>query len=290
MNDEHGWTHREAMVNGIRLHYVEAGAGPLVVLLHGFPEFWYAWRHQIPALAAAGFRVIAPDLRGYNRSERPKEVGSYQMPALLGDVVGLIRHAGEERATVAGHDWGGIIAWNLAMHHPELLEKLIVLNAPHPAAFAREIRNPRQLLRSWYAFFFQIPWLPEAAIRARNYKAIRRLLRHDPVRRGAYTEDEINRYVEAIRQPGALTAMLNYYRANMRRSPGRVRRQSGPIETPTLLIWGEQDSALTLNLTEGLDRWISDLRLERIPDSGHWVLAEVPERVSSLMVDFLREG
>ncbi|HEV2132446.1 MAG TPA: alpha/beta hydrolase [Longimicrobiaceae bacterium] len=290
MSDEHGWTHREAMVNGIRLHYVEAGAGPLVVLLHGFPEFWYAWRHQIPALAAAGFRVIAPDLRGYNRSERPQEVGSYQMPALLGDVVGLIRHAGEERATVAGHDWGGIIAWNLAMHHPEVLEKLIVLNAPHPAAFAREIRNPRQLLRSWYAFFFQIPWLPEAAIRARNYMAIRRLLRHDPLRRGAYSEEEIDRYVEAIEQPGALTAMLNYYRANMRRSPQRVRRQARRIETPTLLIWGEQDSALTLNLTEGLDRWIADLRLERIPDSGHWVLAEVPERVNSLMVDFLRHS
>lgn len=284
---ESGLIHSEATVNGVRLHYVEAGAGPLVLLLHGFPEFWYGWRNQIPALAAAGFRVIAPDLRGYNRSEKPAGVASYRMSALVRDVTGLIRHAGEQRAAVAGHDWGGLIGWRLAMEHPELLEKLIVLNAPHPAAFARELRNPRQLLRSWYAFFFQLPWLPEVAIRAGNFAAIRRVFRHDPLRRDAFTDADIERYLESLRQPGALTAMLNYYRAAMRRSPRKVKREARRIETPTLVIWGERDSGLELRLTEGLERWATNLRLERIPDASHWVLADAPERVNRLMIEFL---
>jgi pimeloyl-ACP methyl ester carboxylesterase len=176
------------------------------------------------------------------------------------------------------------------MHHPEALEKLIILNAAHPAAMVRELRNPRQLLRLWYAFFIQLPWLPEVAIRANRYGAIRRLLRRDPNRPGAYTGEEIERYLEAISRPGALTAMLNYYRANMRRSPRRVKRRSRRIETSTLLIWGEEDSAQTLALLEGLDRWVADLRIERLPGVSHWVMAEVPERVNALVLDFLRTG
>jgi pimeloyl-ACP methyl ester carboxylesterase len=163
------WNGRFASVNGIRLHYVEAGTGPLVLLLHGFPEFWGSWRHQIPALADAGFRVLAPDLRGYNLSSKPAGVESYRVAELVGDVVGLIRHAGEERATVVGHDWGGAIAWATAMRRGERIHRLIILNAPHPAAYLRELRRPGQLLRSWYVFFFQLPLLPECLVRARDY-------------------------------------------------------------------------------------------------------------------------
>src|SRR3954449_2631161 len=160
------WAHREAVVNGVRLHYVEAGAGPLVVLLHGFPEFWYSWRHQIPALAAAGFRVVAPDMRGYNRSDKPRGVRAYSGDALTGDVAKLIRACGAERAVVVGHDWGAAVAWQFAMAYPALLERLVIMNAPHPARFLRALRTWRQARKSWYMFFFQLPWLPESRFRA----------------------------------------------------------------------------------------------------------------------------
>src|SRR5262249_33835635 len=150
------WAHRHALVGGLRLHYVEAGAGPPVLLLHGFPEFWYSWRHQLPALAGAGFRAWAPDLRGYNESEKPAGVRNYRVRLLVEDVAGLIRHTGAGRATVVGHDWGGVIAWRLAMDRPELVERLVILNAPHPGAFLRELRNPAQWLRSAYVLFFQL--------------------------------------------------------------------------------------------------------------------------------------
>src|SRR5438477_525055 len=158
------WHHRYVVVNGVRLHLVEAGSGPLVVLLHGFPEFWYTWRHAIPALAAAGFHVLAPDLRGYNLSQKPAGVRSYRMELLTEDIAGLIRQAGAHKAAVAGHDWGGGIAWSLAMRYPQLLDKLIILNSPHPGAFLRELRTWKQLRNSWYIFFFQLPLLPEVLL------------------------------------------------------------------------------------------------------------------------------
>lgn len=285
------WTHREAIVNGVRLHYVEAGEGPLVVLLHGFPEFWYSWRLQIPALAAAGFRVIAPDMRGYNTSEKPWGVSAYRIEALAGDVAALIRHAGAERATVAGHDWGGIVAWAMPNYHREVLDKLIVLNAPHPGAWLREVRKPRQLAMASYQFFFQLPWLPEAAMRAGNYRAVRDVLRRDPVRPGAFSEEDIRRYVAAIARPGALTAALNYYRAiyreAVRRGPRRYVVGLRRSDAPTLLIWGEQDAALGIRLTEGLERWAPNIRVERIPNASHWVQNDAPERVNELMLAFL---
>src|SRR5215203_1684309 len=176
------WQHREAIVNGVRLHYVGAGTGPLVLLLHGFPEFWYSWRAQIPALVAAGYRVIAPDMRGYNLSEKPAGVRSYMLDTLCDDVLALIHHAGEERATVVGHDWGGAVAWNVPMRHPRAVERLIVLNAPHPGAFLRELRTPAQIAKSWYMFFFQLPWLPELSLRAGGFATLQRTLRTDPVR------------------------------------------------------------------------------------------------------------
>ncbi len=223
--DAQGVAHRYAAVNGVRLHYVEAGTGPLVVLLHGFPEFWYSWRLQIPALASAGFHVVAPDLRGYNQSAKPLGVRQYGLEMLTGDVVGLVNHLGARRAAVAGHDWGGVIAWDVAMDQSDVVDRLIILNAPHPAAFRREIRTCSQLLRSWYAFFFQLPWLPEFAFRAARFGLLERTLPRDPVRKGAFTEENIAVYKAAIAEPGALTAGINYYRALFRATLRRRGRR-----------------------------------------------------------------
>ncbi|HYH82625.1 MAG TPA: alpha/beta fold hydrolase [Longimicrobium sp.] len=288
------WTHHFGAVNGIRLHWVEAGEGPLVLLLHGFPEFWYGWRNQIPALAAAGFRVVAPDMRGYNLSDKPKGVRSYGAELLTDDVAGLIRHLGAERAHVAGHDWGGVLGWRLGMRRPELVERLVIINAPHPAVFGRELKHPRQLLRSWYAGFFQLPLLPEAAFRANDHALLERVFRNSPRRPGAYTDEDIRLYKEAVSQPGALTAMLNYYRAFGRntlrgKSDGEGAGGDGIVRRPTLVIWGEQDTALTTHNLDGLERYVPDLRIERIPEASHWVPADAPERVNRLMIDFFRD-
>jgi len=281
------WQHREVLVNGVRLHYVEAGSGPLVLLLHGFPEFWYAWRHQIPALATAGFHVIAPDLRGYNLSSKPPGVDAYRMEAILGDVIGLMQQAGEERAVVVGHDWGGIIAWHLAIHHPQFVEKLIILNAPHPAAYWRELRSWRQLLKSWYVFFFQMPGLSEQVLGAGDFDLVSRLLRRQPVHREAFTPEDIRRYKQALARPGALTAALNYYRA-LRHPEYRGRHEDAPVHVPTLLLWGERDAYMSPRLTENLNVWVPNLCVVRFPDVSHWVQNDAPERVNRLMIDFLR--
>ncbi|PSP73240.1 epoxide hydrolase [Halobacteriales archaeon QS_3_64_16] len=307
------WTHGETIANGVRLHYVEAGDpdDPLVLLLHGFPEFWYAWRHQLPALAEAGYHVIAPDLRGYNTSEKPPGVEAYRLTHLVGDVMGLIEEFGAEKAgseesdeaqlpLLVGHDWGGAIAWEVAIRHPEAIERLAILNAPHPERFQRELGSASQLRKSWYMFFFQLPGVPERAIRAGNYRVLDRLLREDPVDPDAFDSVDIERYTEALSKPGALTAAINYYRALARENPiGTLRRalvgQSGRppayrrVQVPTLLIWGEQDSALSVSLTEGLDGWVEDLSVERLPEASHWVQADAPETVNDLLVDFLAE-
>jgi pimeloyl-ACP methyl ester carboxylesterase len=281
--EEAGWTHREAVVNNVRLHWVEAGAGRPVLLLHGFPQFWWMWRGQIQPLADAGFRVIAPDLRGYNLSDKPSGVDAYRMEHLVADVEGLIRQTGVERAHVVGHDWGGLIAWWLAMLSPERVERLAILNAPHPAAFRREVRMPDQMLRSWYAAAVQLPVLPELAIRRDDFALLESAFRASSVRPGAFTDDDIRRYREAAARPGALTAMLNYYRAAARRPTPPTRR----IDHPVLLIWGEQDQALTIRMTHGLQEWVPNLRIERLPEASHWVAEEAPERVTALLTDFL---
>ena len=306
------WTHGKTIANGVRLHYVEAGDpdDPLVLLLHGFPEFWYAWRHQLPALAEAGYHVIAPDLRGYNTSEKPPGVGAYRLTRLVDDVISLIEEfterAGYEGSDEAqlpllvGHDWGGAIAWEVAIRHPEAIERLAILNAPHPERFQRELGSASQLRKSWYMFFFQLPGVPERAIRAGNYRVLDRLLREDPVDPDAFDSVDVERYTEALSKPGALTAAINYYRALARENPiGTLRRalvgRSGRppayrrVQVPTLLIWGEQDSALSVSLTEGLDGWVENLRVERLPEASHWVQADAPETVNDLLVDFLAE-
>ncbi len=283
------WLHRDAIVNGVRLHYVEAGDGPLVLLLHGFPEFWYSWRRQIPALAGAGFRVLAPDMRGFNTSAKPSSVGAYRIEVLAADVVGLIHHVGAERAVVVGHDWGGMVGWFLGMHQPEVLDRLVILNAPHPAAIRREIRSLDQWRRSSYVFAFQLPRLPETLFRAGRYAVMRRALRREPLHPDAFASADIGRYVEAMDQPGALTATINYYRAAFRHLPFRTLGSVRPVTTPTLIIWGDQDRYLAVRLTDGLEGWVPNLRVEHLPDASHWVQNDSPDQVNALLLAFLSE-
>ena len=205
----------------VRLHYVEAGEGPLVVLLHGFPEFWFSWRFQIPALVAAGFRVVAPDMRGYNLSSKPRGARAYDTDRLAADVRDLIRERGAERAFVAGHDWGAGAAWITAMNHPEVVERLAILNVPHPRRMLQGLRTPRQLAKSWYILFFQLPWLPELSARAGGWWGFRRVFEKE-ARPGAFTPSDIERYVDAWSQPGGPTGMINFYRAALRRTRRRA--------------------------------------------------------------------
>ena len=282
---------RTIPVNGIDMFLLEQGEGPLVVLCHGWPELSYSWRHQIPALAAAGFRVVASDLRGYNLSDKPAGAESYRVGILVQDVVALVRHLGEARAHLAGHDWGGVVAWRTAMRHPELVDRLVIANAPHPSIFSREMKRPRQFLRSWYALFFQLPLLPEALFRANDYAVVDRIFRQSPARPGAFSDDDVRRYKEAMSRPGALTAMLNYYRSFARSIGRRGDGATAPrrtVDRPTLVIWGERDAALSPHNLDGLEAYVPDLRVERIPDASHWVLADAPERVNELMIGFLR--
>ncbi len=282
-----GWEHKSASVNGVRLHYVTAGQGPLVLLLHGFPEFWYSWALQIPALAAAGFRVVAPDLRGYNLSDKPEGVRAYRLETLVADVAALVRELGAERAAIVGHDWGGVIAWSLAMREPTVVDRLVVINAPHPATMARRIWRRWQLWKSWYVFVFQLPRLPEALFRLGRYAVLRRALRREPVRADAFDAAAIRRYVEAIDRPGALTAGMNYYRAALRRNPLHAARDARPVTCPTLVVWGERDRHLSTGLLSGLEWWAPDLRIERLPDASHWVQRDAPERLNEILVGFL---
>lgn len=277
-----GWIEVDA---GVRLHYVESGEGPLVVLLHGFPEFWYSWRHQLPALAAAGYRTVAVDLRGYNLSDRPRGVESYVLPTLARDIEHLIRALGSESASLVGHDWGGLVAWELAMRHPDLVERLAILNLPHPERMKTGLRSARQLRRSWYVGFFQLPVLSENYLRWGDFSFIRRAF-------GAgspgSTADDIERYVSAIARPGALTAAVNHYRG-LARLAIREPNRSVPIEAPVLVIWGEQDPYLGAELAEPDRRWVPNLRMERVPAAGHWVQIDRPEIVNPFLLDFLRD-
>jgi pimeloyl-ACP methyl ester carboxylesterase len=288
---------RREDVGAVRLHWVEAGEGEPVVLLHGFPDFWYGWRYQIPALAEAGFRAVAPDLRGVNASDKPAGVASYRIDALGGDVIGLIDKLGAERVTLVGHDWGGVVAWWVAARHPERLRRLVVINAPHPMAMRRELRRPGQLLRSWYILMFQVPGLAERLFRAFDYELVERTLRRDIRRRDVLHETDFVQYAEALSRLGALRSMLSWYRAAFRDElwrllPGRragsaVEGSGWEVQTPTLVIWGERDRYLGTGLLRDLERWVPDLLVERVAHAGHWVHVEAYERVNRVLTWFL---
>ncbi|GAC1316608.1 MAG: alpha/beta hydrolase [Thermoleophilaceae bacterium] len=290
MSATHELRHGYADLGEVRLHYVESGEGPLVVLLHGFPEFWFGWRAQIPALAAAGYRVVAPDMRGYNLSSRPTEVMAYASERLAADVRDLVHERGAGSAALAGHDWGAAVAWATAMSHPEVVERLAILNVPHPRRFLRALRGPRQLAKSWYIVGFQLPWLPERLVGLGRWWALRRGFELD-ARPGAFTPQDVDRYVEAWSQPGAPRAMINYYRAAARRSPRRAKAQMRPVEAPTLVIWGERDRYIDPSLAEPDRADVPNLeRVIRLPDASHWVQHDDPDEVSRLLVEFFGAG
>lgn len=262
--------------NGI--HYIDSGNGPIVVLIHGFPEFSYSWRKQIPALHAAGFRTIAIDLPGYNESEKPRDVDAYSLSSVVKQVARLIEHLGAP-VMVVGHDWGALTAWFLAMTRPELVRKLVVLNVPHPAAFSREMRrSTRQKLKMAYQLLFQPPVIPEMLMRV----ALPLMLRKG----GRFTEDEIAEYKKAWAKPGALRGMANYYRA-MRTHRHDLRKLIAKIELPTLLIWGEYEPVFNRESSEGFDEWVTNARVARVARAGHFVQTDQPEKVNEILIEFL---
>lgn len=282
-------THDHVRVGDLRLHVVTAGRGRAVVLLHGFPDFWYTWRLQIPALVTAGYRVIAPDLRGYNLSDKPRRKRDYRPDALVADIVGLIERTDRTGVVLVGHDWGGVVAWLLAAQRPELVRRLVILNAPHPQAYRRSLLTSTQLLKSWYAFLFQVPWLPERALRSFDFALLEGALRAEVHSREALTPEDIVRYKRAWAEPGALRAALHYYRMAHRLYRGAG--SDGPaarVSTPTLVLWGERDPHLDARNLNSLERWVADLRVERFPEAGHWVHLDAPERVTALIAEFGR--
>jgi pimeloyl-ACP methyl ester carboxylesterase len=275
----------DVVVNGVRLSVVTAGpeAGDVVVLLHGFPEFWYSWREQIPGLVDAGFRVVVPDMRGYNDSEKPRGVDAYHIDRLVGDVVGVVEHYSDTgTAHVVGHDWGGGVAWSIAIREPDVVDRLAILNAPHPERFRDLLKTPAQLKRSWYMFAFQLPWLPEYGLTRKRADLVGKLFA------GSMPREETRHYRAAFLQPGAATATVNYYRSFIREGlrdelpfvSASVPIPDGHVRAPTLVVWGLDDEALVPANVDGLDEWTPDLRVERIADASHWVQLDAPVRVT----------
>lgn len=272
-------------VNGVELYTVEAGPadGPLVILLHGFPEFSYGWRHQIGPLTAAGFRVVVPDQRGYGRSSKPAGLDAYRLSRLGGDVLALASACGSERFRLVGHDWGGIVAWWVAAKFPQHVERLAILNAPHPDVVWPYIRrNPSQLLRSFYIAVFQVPGAAEALIGARDCLVLRQMLRRTSWP-GTFSDEDLALYRDAWARPGALTGMLNWYRALLRRPARRV----GRVTVPTRILWGRRDPALAAGLAEASLDLCDDGRIIWFEDATHWVQHEEPKAVAADVAGFL---
>ncbi|HJL14855.1 MAG TPA: alpha/beta hydrolase [Sandaracinaceae bacterium LLY-WYZ-13_1] len=272
--------------NGLRFRVLEEGEGDrLALCLHGFPELGRSWRHQLPLLAELGYRGWAPDLRGYGGTERPRRVCDYALETLMDDVTGLIAAAGAERATLIAHDWGGLIAWHVAMRRPELLERLVVCNMPHPQRLAEAMIRGPQLVRSFYALLFQLPWLPERMLSADDGRRVENAFTSMAVDPGRFTERDLRLYREAALEPGALTAMLAYYRAYVRGGGAlrQMRRGYPAIDVPTLLVWGEQDTALGRETTLGTSELVRELTVRYVPQASHWVQQEAPEVVNAML-------
>jgi len=287
-----------AEVNGIRLHYVSVGQGKLIMFVHGFPEFWYEWERQLVEFGR-DYQAVAPDMRGFNLSSKPAEIDKYQVNDLIEDLRALADHLGHKKFTLVAHDWGGAVAWTAAMRHPEMLEKLIIINSPHPAVFARELlNNPDQQKASQYMLMLRSAEV-ERVLSENNFAALMDVL----VQFGSkweMSEERRSKYIEAWSQPGALTGSLNYYRASplyppvskndeeLIKSILNLPKEMFEVKVPTLVIWGEQDQALLTGNLEGLEEYIEDLTVKRIPDGTHWVIHEQPKLVNSLIRDFIK--
>jgi epoxide hydrolase 4 len=273
--------------NGIRLHTVMAGpkSGPPVVLLHGFPEDWRCWIRQIPALTTAGCRVIVPDQRGYNLSDKPKGIAAYSVDQLVEDIIGLIKALDYEKVNLVGHDWGAFVAWMLAIKNPEMLHRLGIINVPHPSVMKRFLRRDfEQMRRSLYALFFQLPWLPETLLRMGNWRvAASGLCRSG--KPNAFTDEDIEKYQEAWSQPGAMTAMLNWYRAAVRYPPQITSTMKIPVRA--LILWGVKDIALSRRMARPSLDYCDDGNLIFFPDATHWVQREEADEVNRRLLEFI---
>jgi pimeloyl-ACP methyl ester carboxylesterase len=271
----------------VRLHAVAEGSkdGPVVLLLHGFPEFWYGWRKQIEPLTAAGFRVIVPDQRGYNLSSKPSGVAAYSLTELVSDVIAIADQLGQEKIYLAGHDWGAAVAWSAALLHPQRIAKVVILNVPHPSVMRKFVsRRPRQLLRSWYMFFFQLPWLPESLFSAFNFRmGVRALLRSS--RPGTFSDEDLAQYRSAWSQPRAVTSMINWYRALFRT---HIKFPDKTVRVPIRILWGERDAFLLVEMAHESLRYCSNAELFTFANATHWLQHEEPARVSELLIDFFR--
>jgi len=272
------------------MHYVTQGKGKLLLLLHGFPDFWYGWRFQIPTLAEH-FRVVAPDLRGYNETDKPEGVDKYSLIFLTRDILGLMNALGEKEAMIVGHDWGGVVAWSLAAYYPEATEKLVLLSAPHPNVYTRRISGLwRQLQKSWYIFFFQTPDVSEEVLSRNKYAFLKSMLLDSFVKKGILTDEDLSAYVNAWSKPRALTAAINYYMANMH--PAILFSEKvvafPKIKSSTLVLWGDLDVALSKDLVINTDEFVdAPYSAKYFPNCGHWVHVEEPELVNRYLLEFL---
>ncbi len=284
-----GIRNRWVEANGLRFEVAEAGPADgerLALCLHGFPELNFSWRHQMPMLAELGYRVWAPNQRGYGKSSRPVGVEAYAVPNLVADAAALIDASGAKQVTLIGHDWGAMVAWFFAMNRARPLERLVIMNVPHPACFARELKTWKQMRKSWYMGFFQLPWLPEAMLTANGARAVKQAFRGSAIDKSRFPDRDLDVYARAALEPGAMTAMLNWYRAAAR------SRASGPrdypvIETPTLIVWGEEDVAIDIATLDGTEAYVRDLTIERLPNVSHWVQQEAPEKVNAILREWL---
>lgn len=285
---ESGFKEGYVDANGIRIHYVFEGSGPAVFLLHGFPEHWYSWRYQLKSLAGAGMCAIAPDMRGFGKSDKPDN--GYDLDTLAADVAGLAGELGFKRFSVVGHDWGGPVAWNLAMHSPDV-ERLAVANGPHPGIYLRNLATSSQILRSWYVYMFQIPGAAERILRRNNYRLIRAMFKEGQRRSPESISDEdIDRLTDAMRAPRVLKSGLQYYRELLRKNPVRSWRRLKKVTVPTSVTWGLKDRALVPDTRKKLERWVdAPLELNYIDGAGHWIQQERPDELSRILIDFLQK-
>jgi pimeloyl-ACP methyl ester carboxylesterase len=283
--------HESVRANGLSFHVAACGEGDrLALCLHGFPECWYSWREQLPLLAGLGYRAWAPDLRGYGETDRPEGVAAYAIEHLMDDVAGLIDAARPRETVLLAHDWGAVIAWFFALRKVRPLDRLVIMNLPHPALMERALRTWRQFARSWYVLFFQLPWLPEALMRAGDYRTVREAFRGMAIDKSRFPDEVLRVYRDNAARPGALTAMLNYYRAIARGGAARQRALGYPvIDVPTLMLWGEEDTALGIETTHGTDAFVSNLTLRYLPRVSHWVQQEAPETVNALLEAWLQD-
>ncbi|MEP3725602.1 MAG: alpha/beta hydrolase [Parasphingorhabdus sp.] len=286
---ESGFTVQMVHANGLDFEVAMAGEGKkLALCLHGFPELHYSWRHQIPQLVEMGYKVWAPNLRGYGSSSKPGGVDSYRLNILVQDIAALIDASQAEEVTLIAHDWGAIIAWHFAILKIRPLAKLVIMNVPHPKCAQREIRHWHQLKKSWYIFFFQLPWLPEKILRRNKAQPIKEAFSKMAVDKSRFPDSDLQVYADAASRPDGLRSMINYYRALVRTKDGREIGDA-MVHIPTLMIWGEEDTALDIRCTDGTDQWVPNFELYRLPGVSHWVQQEAPEKVNAILRDWLAD-